>query len=412
MDGGRYRLLVATGTGGPRRVLPLVVALLTSIVLAPGAAADSSPGPGPGTTSPGSSSLSELRDSVAEQSEEVQAARDELTASAQAAARALEAYSVAVQAYQVAHDEQRRSERALVIAEQELTRSRVELGRWARQAYYAGSGLATNPSLVTLLGGTGDDVTYSQRLLASVGTRRERAVDATVQALSVQRAAAGTAQRAEQAAQSSLERAEQLRSARDGAVTAQRATLARLEAQLQSAQDVATQAEAQALRLAQARAYARQSAGGAGDNAVTGPVGTCAGGQTTLYANGEIPLDALCPLWAAPGQYLRADAAYAFDQLSTAYARQFGRPICVTDSYRSYAEQVAVKAAKPGLAATPGTSNHGWGTAVDLCGGIQSYDSEEHRWLSVNAPAFGWFLPSWADRNGSKPEPWHWEFGG
>jgi hypothetical protein len=29
-----------------------------------------------------------------------------------------------------------------------------------------------------------------------------------------------------------------------------------------------------------------------------------------------------------------------------------------------------------------------------------------------NAPRYGWFHPAWAELDGSKPEPWHWEFAG
>ncbi len=71
-----------------------------------------------------------------------------------------------------------------------------------------------------------------------------------------------------------------------------------------------------------------------------------------------------------------------------------------------------MRAAKPTLAAVPGTSNHGWGTAVDLCGGIQTFGSAQHVWMRQNAPLYGWYLPSWAQQTGSKPEPWHWEYGG
>jgi LAS superfamily LD-carboxypeptidase LdcB len=129
------------------------------------------------------------------------------------------------------------------------------------------------------------------------------------------------------------------------------------------------------------------------------------------FSDGQIPLSDLCPIWGATG-LLRADAAAAFDRMSKAYARQFGRPICVTDSYRSYSQQVALYAAKPGLAARPGTSNHGWGVAVDLCGGIQSFGTVQHEWLFTHAPLYGWFHPLWAEPTGSRPEPWHWEFSG
>ena len=98
--------------------------------------------------------------------------------------------------------------------------------------------------------------------------------------------------------------------------------------------------------------------------------------------------------------------------MSKAYAETFEAPICVTDSYRSLPEQIAVKAAKPTLAATPGTSNHGWGVATDLCDGVQAFGSPQHEWLVQHAMAFGWFHPAWAQQGGSKPEAWHWEFAG
>jgi len=98
--------------------------------------------------------------------------------------------------------------------------------------------------------------------------------------------------------------------------------------------------------------------------------------------------------------------------MAKAYAAEFGSPLCVTDSYRSLGEQVRVYAAKPKLAAHPGTSNHGWGTALDLCGGIESFGTTQHAWMLTHAPLFGWFHPGWAEPTGSKPEPWHWEFAG
>ena len=145
---------------------------------------------------------------------------------------------------------------------------------------------------------------------------------------------------------------------------------------------------------------------------MTGPVGDCVGGDLSGFPNGRLPLALLCPVFAAPGKYLRADAAYAFDRMSHAYAAAFGAPICVTDAYRSYEDQVRVYAERPGFAAHPGRSNHGWGTATDLCGGIETFGTPAHTWMLANAPLFGWFHPAWAEPSGSLPEAWHWEFGG
>ena len=140
--------------------------------------------------------------------------------------------------------------------------------------------------------------------------------------------------------------------------------------------------------------------------------GSCGGKSIAGYPNGRIPTSLLCPLWGAPGMSLRGDAAAAFNRMSQEYAATFGEPICVIDSYRSYDEQISVKAARGSYAATPGTSNHGWGLAVDLCGAIERFGTAPHNWMRNNAPAFGYFHPDWAQRGGSKPEPWHWEFAG
>lgn len=129
------------------------------------------------------------------------------------------------------------------------------------------------------------------------------------------------------------------------------------------------------------------------------------------YPNGFIPRAALCRIGV--GQHLlRCDAAAAFTVLTGAYAAAFGREACVTDSYRTFAGQVGLYRSKPALAAVPGTSNHGWGMAVDLCGGAQSFATAEYAWLVANAPRLGWSNPHWARRGQGREEPWHWEFTG
>lgn len=128
------------------------------------------------------------------------------------------------------------------------------------------------------------------------------------------------------------------------------------------------------------------------------------------WANGQIPAEALCEL-GVNGHALRCDAAAAYGQMSTAFAAAFGQPLCITDSYRSLAGQVAAFYAKPALAAVPGTSNHGWALAVDLCGGINVGGTPQWTWMTQHAGRFGFVQPDWASPGGEKPEPWHWEFG-
>ncbi len=130
------------------------------------------------------------------------------------------------------------------------------------------------------------------------------------------------------------------------------------------------------------------------------------------YANGKVPASALCTLTFASDQELRCDAAEALEGLAAAYRAEFGTDLVISDSYRSYAEQVACRRAKGSLCATPGTSNHGRGTAVDLGGTAQSFGTDAHDWLLAHAEEYGWTLPTWARINGSKPEAWHWEYTG
>lgn len=118
--------------------------------------------------------------------------------------------------------------------------------------------------------------------------------------------------------------------------------------------------------------------------------------------NGKIPTSALTEL--SQGHHrLYAPAAASWNNLVEA-ARADGIEMRITDSYRDYDEQVDLVRRKGlysqgGLAATPGTSNHGWGMAVDA----DVTDERTRNWLQVNGPRFGWIE--------SVPrEPWHWEF--
>jgi cell wall-associated NlpC family hydrolase len=135
------------------------------------------------------------------------------------------------------------------------------------------------------------------------------------------------------------------------------------------------------------------------------------GRQWGGYPNGLIPPSAMCPLGVA-GHQLRCDAAAAYRAMSAAFATAFGSPICITDSYRTYASQVRLYGEKPTLAAVPGTSNHGWGLAVDLCGGIDHYGTAQYTWMKANAGRFGFLHPDWAEPGRGREEPWHWEYAG
>jgi hypothetical protein len=106
-----------------------------------------------------------------------------------------------------------------------------------------------------------------------------------------------------------------------------------------------------------------------------------------------------------PGGRLQSAAAGPYMEMVKA-AREDNISWGVTDSYRDYPSQVKVAREKGlysqgGLAATPGRSNHGWGTALDL---DFKPNPKASNWLQQNAGRFGFStIPR---------EAWHWEYNG
>lgn len=123
--------------------------------------------------------------------------------------------------------------------------------------------------------------------------------------------------------------------------------------------------------------------------------------ELAAFGNGRIPAEALTPIGVG-NHRLWGPAAQSFQRL-LADAAADGIEIGVTDSYRSYESQVDLARRKGlysngGLAATPGTSNHGWGLSVDL-----DLNSAAQAWMRANADRYGFVedVPR---------EPWHWTF--
>lgn len=121
------------------------------------------------------------------------------------------------------------------------------------------------------------------------------------------------------------------------------------------------------------------------------------------YGNGRIPRSMLSLIGI--GQHrLWAPAAESFKAMRAAAAAD-GVSLSVTDSYRSYDQQVALADEKGltqngGWAATPGTSEHGWGLAIDV-----DVDTRGLDWLKAHGAQYGWVMRM-------TREPWHWEFAG
>jgi LAS superfamily LD-carboxypeptidase LdcB len=119
------------------------------------------------------------------------------------------------------------------------------------------------------------------------------------------------------------------------------------------------------------------------------------------YGNGRIPAGALEPVGNTRHK-LWAPAAQSLNQM-IGDAKKDGVTIGITDSYRPYAEQVDLARRKGlysqgGLAAKPGTSEHGWGMATDL-----DLNSQALSWMKENGGKYGFEM-------NVPRENWHWAY--
>ena len=392
---------------------PLVGTALTvamaSATLAPATAAVPDPVP---------TTAAQLQSKAQRDAEALAAERRAQQAADASAAAALEAYQAAQRRADEAAREAQAQAAALRVAEVRTRASREALSRYLGSVYRSGVGNQRLSVLSDLIDAEDPQALFTGLSMASrVGGNRNDQLAALRTAEGVQARAAERAEQAQQASTAAAAAAATAKAESDRAVAEQQARVAAAAVTLATTQQQAAAAAARENALAQAEVIARTRSAVPPVDALLGaavarPEATCKGASTAGFANGQIPVEVLCPLWGTSGQVLRADAAASFNALSRKYAETFRAPICVTDSYRNYASQVAVRAAKPTLAAVPGTSNHGWGVALDLCDGVQVFGSPQHEWLKQHAMAYGWFHPSWAQAGGSKPEPWHWEYAG
>jgi hypothetical protein len=99
-----------------------------------------------------------------------------------------------------------------------------------------------------------------------------------------------------------------------------------------------------------------------------------------MSENGRLPASELSPI---PGGQLENSAAAAWNA-PDGPADNGLMPTGSRSTYRLYADQVYFWEHQPPLAAFPGTSNHGWGKAVDLA--LQWMRS----WIDDHGARFGW----------------------
>ena len=108
-----------------------------------------------------------------------------------------------------------------------------------------------------------------------------------------------------------------------------------------------------------------------------------------------------------PGGRLWPEAALTWNTMHAAFVADGGnpahfRPGGPSSSARSIAQQHHFFATQPPAAAQPGTSNHGWGLAVDCP------FADAQAWLMRNGHRYGWSH----DEGARVGEPWHFRYVG
>lgn len=133
---------------------------------------------------------------------------------------------------------------------------------------------------------------------------------------------------------------------------------------------------------------------------------------TSSFENARIPEKALTAVEGTEF-LMEPHAAVALRNMIDA-ARKDGINLVIGNTYRDWAAQASAYSAyvageKSAPVAEPGTSNHGWGLAVDLAS-IES-GGPEFAWLRKNAGSFGFSNP-WVEgpQDTDSVEPWHWEY--
>ena len=109
------------------------------------------------------------------------------------------------------------------------------------------------------------------------------------------------------------------------------------------------------------------------------------------------------------------EAIVPFIELAIKYNAELKQPMKITDSYRPYERQVELfnDPKYAGLAAEPGTSNHGWGVAFDISGTNIDMDGDEKVTFADRQQTD---VYKWLQKNGGDftnpldlKEGWHWE---
>ncbi|GAA5226711.1 SH3 domain-containing protein [Paeniglutamicibacter antarcticus] len=148
--------------------------------------------------------------------------------------------------------------------------------------------------------------------------------------------------------------------------------------------------------------------------ATTKPVNYSA--RTVLaQKNGKVAQKMLAAIgWDKEKTLIAAPALKDLNRLNAAFKKKFGRNLDVDLAYRTRATQDAYWVdLGPYIAARPGTSNHGWGTAIDTPETYHySFRGKYHKWLKMNSKKYNWVHRKILEEGSPYAEAWHFDYVG
>ena len=137
--------------------------------------------------------------------------------------------------------------------------------------------------------------------------------------------------------------------------------------------------------------------------------------QVRAQKNGKIPERMLVAIaWDKEKTLIAAPALKNLNRLNAAFKKKFGHNLDIDLAYRTRATQdVYWEALGPYVAARPGTSNHGWGTAIDVPETYgYSFRGKYYNWLKANSKKYNWVHRKILEEGSPYAEAWHFEYTG
>lgn len=131
--------------------------------------------------------------------------------------------------------------------------------------------------------------------------------------------------------------------------------------------------------------------------------------------NGKVQEKMLVAIgWDKEKTLIAAPALKDLTRLNTAFKKKFGRNMDIDLAYRTRATQDYYWGELgPYIAARPGTSNHGWGTAIDTPETFNySFRGKYYKWLKTHSKKFNWVHRKNLEEGSPYAEAWHFEYVG